>query len=170
MRIIGWGRVVAGLAVVLVAGFAVGQKAGSAQQAVAVAPVPGKIYTAKKVFISNGGSDSGMFERLFFNGDPDRTYNEFFADVQGMGQYQLVGDPAQADLVLEIRLAMPSGPQLPMFRLVIYDASTHYILWALTESINYAATQKNHDKNFDLALVNLTQDLKRVGTPISARQ
>ena len=51
-----------------------------------------------------------------------------------------------------------------MFRLVIYDRSTHYILWALTESIERASLQKNHDKNFDLALDELTNDLKRLTT------
>jgi hypothetical protein len=51
---------------------------------------------------------------------------------------------------------------LPMLRLVIYDRSTHYILWALTESVEYALLQKNHDKNFDVAVEELTNDLKRL--------
>ncbi len=49
-----------------------------------------------------------------------------------------------------------------MFRLVIYDRSTHYILWALTESIERASPQKNRDKNFYVALEELTNDLKRL--------
>jgi hypothetical protein len=57
-----------------------------------------------------------------------------------------------------------------MFRLVIYDAKTHYILWALTESIDPANLQKTNDKNFDDALVNLTEDFRRVGTPLLAGQ
>jgi hypothetical protein len=50
-------------------------------------------------------------------------------------------------------LTAPNGPTnankqngasdpLPMFRLVIYDRATHYILWALTESIASALVQK----------------------------
>jgi hypothetical protein len=178
------GRVVAGLAVVLAAGLARAQTAAApvpaAAPAFAVAPVPGKIYAAKKVFVSNAGSDSGLFPHPF-SGDPDRPYNQFFANILAMGRYEIVGDPAQADLVLELQLTAPSGPQspnkqngasdpLPMFRLVIYDAPTHYVLWALTESVDPALVQKTHDKNFDQALVNLVEDFKRVGTPIAAGQ
>lgn len=164
------GRVVAGLVVAFAAGFAGAQKAATAPQAFAVAPVPGKIYSAKKVFVSNAGSDSGLFGALFFDGDPDRTYNEFFADVQRTGRYELVGDPAQADLVLETHLSLPSGQQFPMFRLVVYDANTHFVLWTLTESIEPALTQKNRDKNFDQALGNLVADFQRAGTPVAPAQ
>jgi hypothetical protein len=51
---------------------------------------------------------------------------------------------------------------VPMFRLVIYDRKTHYVLWALTESITEAYLQKTHDNNFDQALTALTMDLKRL--------
>jgi hypothetical protein len=176
-------QLVVGLAVLSMAGFAAAQTAlpaATAPPAFAVAPVPGKIYSAKKVFISNAGSDSGLFPHPF-SGDPDRPYNQFFANVQAMGRYEIVGDPAQAELVLELQLSAPSGPQspnkqngasdpLPMFRLVIYDAKTHYILWALTESIDPALQQKTHDRNFDEALANLVEDFKRVGTPFVAGQ
>jgi len=43
-------------------------------------------------------------------------------------------------------------------------------LWALTESVDPALQQKTHDRNFDEALANLTEDFKRVGTPISPGQ
>jgi hypothetical protein len=178
------GRVVAGL-ILLVASVAGAQQQAPVNEAAtapafAVAPVPGKIYSARKVFISNAGSDSGLFPHPF-SGDPDRPYNQFFANVQAMGRYTIVADPAQADLVLELQLSAPSGPQspnkqngasdpLPMFRLVIYDAPTHYVLWALTESIDPANLQKTHDKNFDQALANLVEDFKRVGTPVAPGQ
>jgi hypothetical protein len=56
-----------------------------------------------------------------------------------------------------------------MFRLVIFDRKTHYVLWALTESITLAFLQKTHDNNFDLALTALTLDLKRLASaPTSA--
>jgi hypothetical protein len=51
-----------------------------------------------------------------------------------------------------------------MFRLSILDRKTHYILWALTESIAPANLQKTHDRNFDEALATLTLDLKRLTT------
>jgi hypothetical protein len=85
----------------------------------------------------------------------------------------VVASPAQADLVFELRLTAPNGPSsankqngasdpLPMFRLIIYDRPTHYVLWALTESIEPAALQKTHDHNFDEALSTLLLDAGRL--------
>ena len=139
-----------------------------------LAPVPPALLNAKTAFISNAGADSGLFPHPF-SGDPDRAYNEFYAGVQSWGRYQLVRDPAEADLVFELRLIAPYGPAspnkqngasdpLPMFRLVIFDRKTHYVLWALTESITVAYLQKTHDNNFDLALTALALDLKRLAS------
>ncbi|WP_433968213.1 hypothetical protein [Tunturiibacter gelidiferens] len=77
--------------------------------------------------------------------------------------------PGEADLVFELQLSAPNGPSnadkekgasdpLPMFRLVIYDRATRYVLWALTESVAPAAKQKTHDHNFDEALAELVLD------------
>ena len=77
--------------------------------------------------------------------------------------------------MLELQLTAPNGPSdankqkgasdpLPMFRLVVLDRKTHYVLWALTESVEAAALQKTHDRNFDNALTNLLADLKRLTT------
>ena len=138
----------------------------------ALAPVPPALLNAKTVFISNAGADSGLFPHPF-TGDPDRPYNEFYAAIQSWGRYQIVGDPSEADVVFELQLIAPPGPSsgnkingasdpLPMFRLVVYDRKTHYVLWALTESIMVAYLQKTHDNNFDLALNAIASDLKRV--------
>jgi len=150
---------------------------GYAQQP-SVAPVPPLLNRAKSVFISNAGSDSGLFPHPF-SGDSDRGYNQFYAAVQSMGRFNLVDNPADADLVLELRLHAPSGPAnadkskgasdpLPMFRLVVWDRRTHYILWAVTESIGQANLQKTHDRNFDDALADLVQGLKKVTASSSA--
>jgi hypothetical protein len=139
---------------------------------VSLAPVPPALLNAKTVFISNAGADSGLFPHPF-SGDPDRPYNEFYAAIQNWGHYQIVGDPSDADIVLELHLAAPPGPTspnkqygasdpLPMFRLVIFDRKTHYVLWTLTESIWLALLQKTHDNNFDAALAALMQDMKRL--------
>jgi hypothetical protein len=148
--------------------------ASVAQQpaSVAIAPVPPPLLHAKTIFISNAGADSGLFPHPF-TGDPDRAYNEFYANVESWGRYELVAAPAEADLVFELRLVAPSGPSnadkskgasdpLPMLRLVIYDRPTHYVLWALTESIAPAALQKTHDHNFDEAVANLVLDAGRL--------
>lgn len=146
----------------------------SAQKAAAgsFAPVPAALRSATKLFVSNAGADSGLFPEPF-SGDPDRAYAEFYADLQGTGMYTLVSDPSEADLVLELRLTAPYGPSepnkikgaadpLPMFRLVIYDRKSHYVLWALTESVEYAFLQKTHDRNFDEALSRLAADFDQV--------
>jgi hypothetical protein len=139
---------------------------------VAIAPVPPLLLNAKTVFISNAGADSGLFPHPF-SGDPDRAYNQFYADVESWGRYQLVASPDQADLVFELQLMAPSGPSnadkskgasdpLPMVRLTIYDRATHYVLWALTESIAPADRQKTHDHNFDEAVASLVLDAGRL--------
>jgi hypothetical protein len=138
--------------------------AAFAQQAAPVsnAPVPPAILAAKKIFVSNAGGDSGLFPSPF-SGDPSRGYNQFYAGLKANGQYQLVDDPSQADLVLELQLTAPNGPSngskvngssnpVPMFRLTVYDRQTHYTLWAFTQSIDIAFLKKTHDRNFDEAL------------------
>lgn len=149
------------------------------EAAVPLAPVPTPLLNAKKLFISNAGADSGLFPHPF-SGDPDRPYNQFYAAIKSWGRYELVDDPANADVVFELHLTAPNGPQspskqngasdpLPMFRLTILDRKTHYVLWALTESIGFAFLQKTHDHNFDLALAAITDDLRRLtSTPAAA--
>jgi len=145
-------------AALLAAVAAVSQEPGSTP----AAPVPAAIRTAKKIFVSNGGADSGLFPSPF-SGDPSRGYLQLYAGLKQTGQYDLVDDPAAADLVLELQLTAPNGPTngskmngasdpVPMFRLAIYDRKTHYVLWTLTQSIPIALFQKSHDRNFDDAL------------------
>jgi hypothetical protein len=145
---------------------------GEAQESAAAGPVPAAIVAAKKVFVSNAGADSGLFPHPF-SGRPDRAYNEFYTAIQGWGRYELVGEPGEADLVLELQLTAPNGPAnankvkgasdpLPMFRLVVFDRKTHYVLWAVTESIDVAYVQKTHDRNFDDALTLVVTDLKNL--------
>jgi hypothetical protein len=146
------------------------------------APVPSGILSAKKIFISNAGADSGLFPHPF-SGGPERAYNQFYTAMQSWGRYEIVADPVDAELVFELRLIAPNGPAnankqkgasdpLPMFRLVIFDGKTHFVLWALTESIYEALVQKTHDRNFDEALSALVTDLKnltgKAGAPVAA--
>lgn len=132
------------------------------------APVPPSILSARRIFISNAGADAGLFPSPFSD-TPDRGYNEFYVALKNQGSYQLVNDPSQADLVLELRLTAPYGPSnadkqkgasdpLPMFRLVIYDAKTHFVLGALTEPIEVAYLKKSHDRNFDNSIASIVKD------------
>jgi hypothetical protein len=134
----------------------------------AAAPVPPAILSASRIFISNAGADAGLFPSPFSD-TPERGYNQFYAALKTQGSYQLVNDPSQADLVLELRLTVPYGlsnadrqkgdsAHQPMFRLSVYDAKTHYVLWAFTESIEPAYLQKSHDHNFDVALAAIVRD------------
>jgi hypothetical protein len=138
-------------------------------------PVPAAIRSAKAVFLANGGADGGLFPEPF-SGDPNRGYFSLYSQLKAMGKYDLVADPSQADLVMEIGLVAPTGPHndakqlgtadpLPFFRLAIYDAKSHFMLWTITEPIYIAYRQKTHDKNFDDALANVMADLKALGEP-----
>jgi hypothetical protein len=143
-----------------------------AQSTSPAAPIPPALTSARTIFLSNAGADAGLFPEPF-SGDPTRGYNEMYADLKQSGKYQLVGDPSQADLVLELRLQAPMGPAdpnkvkgasdpLPQFRLTIYDARSHYILWTLSQSIEIAYLQKTHDRNFDLALSGLATQFEQL--------
>ncbi|MFZ0746509.1 MAG: hypothetical protein WAM85_19025 [Terracidiphilus sp.] len=141
-----------------------------------IGPVPPAVVAARSVFVSNAGSDSGLFPEPF-SGDPSRSYTEFYSLLSASGAFQIVSDPSAADLVLELQLTAPAGPAhgskqlgasdpVPMFRLVVYDRKTHYILWTETQSIEVAMLQKTHDRNFDEALDSiLNAFLKVAGKP-----
>jgi len=136
----------------------------------ATAPVPSALRNAKTIFVSNAGADSGLFPQPF-TGTPSRPYAEFYNELKALGRYELVDDPSAADLVLELQLTAPSGPQspnkqhgasdpLPMLRLVVYDRKSHYILWAVTESVEMAYLQKTHDHNLDNAIKTILNDFE----------
>ena len=134
------------------------------------AQIPPELLTGKTVFISNAGGASGLFPEPF-TGAPDRASTQFYAAMKSWGRYTLVDSPSSADLVFQIELTAPVGAAkgskqygasdpLPEFHLVLFDRPAHYILWALTESIDVAYRQKTHDRNFDDALGTLVSDLK----------
>lgn len=137
--------------------------------------VPAAILNAKSVFVSNGGSDAGLFPEPF-SGDPNRPYFSLVTGILHLQKYQLVDDPSDADLVMEIHLLAPTGPQnnskplgaadfLPFFKLTVYDRKSHYVLWTIIEPIELAFLQKTHDKNFDTALSHLLDDVQALGQP-----
>lgn len=140
--------------------------------------VPAGVANAKSVFISNGGSDGGLFPEPF-SGDPNRAYFGFAKALQDAHLYDQVDDPGQADVVMQIQLSAPTGPVhtskqlgsadfLPFFKLTIFDRKTHYVLWTITEPIEFAFLQGTHDKNFDGALGKVIDDLRALSKPGSA--
>jgi hypothetical protein len=139
------------------------------------APIPPAIFAAKKVFLSNGGADSGLFPHPF-SGYQDRVYNQFYVAMQSWGRYELVSEPDEADLVFELKLLAPNGPAdpnkqkgasdpLPTFHLSIIDRKSHYTLWTVNETVQLAYLQKTHDRNFDDALAAMLVDVKKLNAP-----
>lgn len=137
------------------------------------APIPQQILAAKKVFIANAGGDERWYDEHIFNGGPERAYDEFYDAVKTTGRYEIVGAPADADLIFEIGLTAPmvSGvgartdslavkPYDPQFRLVIRDPKMNALLWAFTEHVQWALLEGNREKNFEQTLARIMGDLR----------
>jgi hypothetical protein len=141
---------------------------------VPAAPLPAQILSAKKVFVANAGGEEWAYSDAAFNGGPDRAYNQFYAALKSWGRYDLVSAPADADLLFEIQFNVPSvehqlnmenygalaEPFDPQFRLVIRDAKTSALLWAMTEHAQWAILGANREKNFDRTLEKLVGYVK----------
>src|SRR6202167_2865252 len=98
------------ISIALCAALLVASAAFSQQAApVIAAPIPPAILSATKIFVSNAGGDSGLFPSPF-GGDPSRGYNQLYAGLKANSQYQLVSNPSEAGLVLELQLTPPNGP------------------------------------------------------------
>ena len=128
------------------------------------APVPSTILTAKKVFISNTTG-----EMVLPPGNPDTTYNEFYAAMKSWGRYELVSSPADADMVLEIRFAYTYILQDPVrfgtnfeFRLRMLDAKSGIVLWAFTETMPQSTNKTKAQGYFEQTQGTLVGDLKNL--------
>jgi hypothetical protein len=156
-----------GMVCVALAGAFASAPALKAQQAKATptAPVPAQILAAKKVFISYAGNPMG---------EPYQPYDQFYAALKSWGRYELVTAPSDADLVFEIRftaLALEGNKEFviyPQLELAILDVKTHFRLWTLTEDVENARLQSNRDKNYNKAMTNLVEDVKKLTVPPEA--
>lgn len=144
-----------------------------------------QLYSAKKVFISNVNQDANetwLLGRPFDLGER-QPYNYLYAAMQSWGRYEVVLEPADADLVLEIRyldpfdyaaqnshrpIALPSQTVYhPQLFLTVRDARTHEVLKDFTEPIQKAILPSNQEKNFAQAVVDLVNDIaKTIRQPI----
>jgi hypothetical protein len=115
------------------------------------APVPTQILTAKKVFLSYGEGDS-------FPGPADQLYNQFYAAIKNWGRFEIVGAPADADLIFQIRFVMP--PTGPEYRVVIDDPNTHVTLWWIIEHVKTAFFAKHFEQNSQDAMADLVRQIK----------
>ena len=138
------------------------------------APIPTQILAAKRAFVANAGGEQPWYDGAQFSGGPDRAYNQLYAALKSWGRYELVGAPADADLLFEIQFICPPSvaagnqggdslagrPYDPQLRLVIRDPKTNALLWTFTERAQWAVLQANRDKNFDQTLVRIVSDLQ----------
>ncbi len=119
------------------------------------APPPSQILSGKKVFIANIGE---KYSTGVWSGGPDRMYNEFYAAIKGCGCYELVGAPADSDLVMEVEVITNSIQW--QFELVLLDPRTGIPLWAIYEPVQVSGLQKTRDKSFNSAIDKIVSDLK----------
>jgi hypothetical protein len=142
-------------------------------------PVPVQIAGAKKVFISNAGED-GIAPGLYGH-ERDFPYSQFYAGIKSWGRFELTATPAEADVILEIKLtvALGAGPVTkgdtvgsdfdPQIRLRIIDAKTQVVLWGFVDHITVARLKGNRQKDFEQALAKLLDETKSlVNQPASA--
>ena len=119
------------------------------------APLPAGLTSARKLFLGNAGDQE--------NADCLRAYNDLYADIAKLHRFELLAAPAGADLILEMHYEFTPGQTAGhddprRFRVLIIDPGTHVVLWSLTERTNYAALQKNRDKNLDEMVDHLAAD------------
>ena len=123
-----------------------------------------------KVFIANLG---GEYRSSIPGGT--RTYNAFYAAMKRSGQYELVADPAQADLIFELlyTLTWHCVPQdfhfkeprghgkvryhykesfYPNVKLNVWDRKTGTAWGTFDADAKFAYLRSNYDKNFDEAI------------------
>ena len=156
------------IAISLLSAFAAAQAKQDEQ-----APLPNQIVTAKRVFIANGGGDDPGMPDPLFSGGADRAYNQFYSAMKSAGRYELVGSPAEADLLLEIRFEVVPDKRPnsgfwgdkgtadaydAVFRLEIRDPKTTALLWAFNEHMEWAILKSNRNKNFDQASARIASD------------
>ena len=120
-----------------------------------VAPLPAALTTAHKLFLGNAGDQE--------NADRLRAYTDFYTDLAKLRRFTLQDNPKDADLILEMHYELTPGQTAGhddprRFRVLIVDPSTHVVLWSLTERTNYAAFQRNRDKNLDEMVDHLAAD------------
>jgi hypothetical protein len=162
-------RAVLAVAMAVVCGMAVNaatQDAG--KPTTAPAPMPTSIQTAKRVFLGNAGVDGMSIAAFQRAGDKNQPYNWFYVAMKNWGRYELVGSPADADLVFEISFAAPlvGADKLvtfaPYLRLEILDAKTHFLLWTIVAPVDGAYRKASWDKNFTAGVASLVSDLKNI--------
>ncbi|HTS38422.1 MAG TPA: hypothetical protein VMH04_22295 [Candidatus Solibacter sp.] len=148
------------------------QLAQSAKQAPS-APIPSQILSAKRIFIANAGCDEMTVDDPIFSGGPARAYNQFYAAMKTWGHFDIVGSPADADLLFEVGqdvsavtpFGKTSSSYIPQFRLKIRDPKTNALLWSFNVHAEFGLGQASSDRNFDQAINHLVAEVQGLLTP-----
>lgn len=161
---------------IVMSGFLVLTPMLPAQQADSgTAPVPSQVLNAHAVFVSNGGG-SNYFD--LFSGGPNRAYNTFYKQLKQTHQYELVGSPAEADLIFQIRAIAPAVSGLhdtvsynPQVILTIRDPRTNAVLWSESANVRPFGTKSRRDRQFDKSVAVLVDKLAQAtGQPLTDTQ
>ena len=162
-------RAMFAVAMVVMCGMAVNAATqNESKPATASVPMPTAIQTAKRVFLGNAGVDGLSISTFRASGDMNQPYNWLYTAMKNWGRYELVGTPADADLVFEVSFAAPLvGTEklltsAPYLRLEILDAKTHFLLWTIVESVQGAYRKTTWENNFNTGMTNLLNDLKNI--------
>jgi hypothetical protein len=147
-------------------------QAGSPQ----TAPVPTQIAAAHKIFLSNAGAGHN------FPIDATQVYNSVYAALQSWGRYQLVGSPAEADLIFTLRDMAPSTTYIgndggtysyvtPAYQLTITDPRSNVTLWTITSPVNVAGKKEVLARWEAISVTNLVSRIKVLaGVPLDATE
>jgi hypothetical protein len=128
-----------------------------------LAPMPGLIHSAKKIFISNTGADAPSWVFFRYTDMPNEPYQSFFTAMSAWGHFTLVDDPLQADLVAEIHFRVDN--QNPSLGLSLIDARTHFTMWTLVQPVDGAFRKSTWRKNYLAGVSNLMDQLKSITSP-----
>jgi hypothetical protein len=124
----------------------------AAATAVPPAPVPTQILASKKVFIANSVSDAYPWR-----GTPsvplNLIYDEFYAALSSSGRFQLVGSPAESDLVFDL------VPEPGVLAVRIADPHSNVTLWIVRQSVEPATLPKTARKNTATAMTKLIAEI-----------
>ena len=123
--------------------------------------VPTQFATAKTAFLAYAGAPAGS--RI----TPAMVYPSAFKALNKMGNYSLNPTPGSADLLMEVSVGVHyssvssgSSTQTPYVRLVLYDRSTHALLWEIDEMLSAAIREASMQKNIDQSMAAMAADLK----------
>ncbi len=122
------------------------------------APVPTPMLNGKKAFISYELGDVTAFPNAY-SGGPERAYGEFYSAMRTWNRYDLVADPAQADIVFAVRF-VDSPNTVPQIRIGVADAKTHITLWGFVEQVDFKFRKKNRDAAFTDSVKLLVTDIQ----------